>query len=50
MNNVDPAATRVKAMPIQVLHHLQSVVYGKDDRFQAYLDAAYMGFFSCSGP
>jgi hypothetical protein len=31
MSNVDPAATRVKAMPIQVLHHLQSVIHGKDD-------------------
>jgi hypothetical protein len=42
MNNV---ATRVNPMPIQALHHLQSVVNAKDDRFQSYVDAAYMGFF-----
>jgi hypothetical protein len=45
MKNVGPAANRVKPMPIHGLHLLQSVLHGKDDRFQAYADAAYMEFF-----
>jgi hypothetical protein len=45
MKNIDPAAFRVKPMPIQVLHHAQSLIDPQNDAQQILLDAAYIGFF-----
>jgi hypothetical protein len=45
MKNRDPASFRVKPMPIQVLHHAQSLVDVQIEAEQFVLDAAYIGFF-----
>jgi hypothetical protein len=45
MKNIDPAAFRVKPMPIQVLHHAQSLIDPQNEAQQILLDAAYIGFF-----
>jgi hypothetical protein len=45
IKNTDPAAFRVKPMPIQVLHHAQSLTSPQDEAQQFILDAAYIEFF-----
>jgi integrase len=45
MKSVDPAAFRVKPMPIQVLHHAQSRCDPTNEIHQLLMDAAYIGFF-----
>ena len=45
-SRTDPPPTRVKPLPVQVLHHAQSLVtYAPDEFTRAAVDLAWIGFF-----